>query len=286
MSRTIRANPGISMLAEIAAMLVLISAAVAGGLLQLNGSALAQPAVPPAPTGLSAESVTHNSVALRWDDPEDGSISGYQVLRRSRDWLEYEEENGLPEFETVVDDTGSPEASYLDTSVVPRTRYVYTVRARNPGGLGPPSNYVNVETSEPPFLPAVPEPLPEPTQSLSTSPRGQSAILAPQDSVSLNRNGRQDHSATGSHALGLESEFRKFTSVQEHTGSAVSTYTETALSSDKGFEFPVASLNRGGWSHESNSLGVPTLSEPVIALVSPPQNGAGLASSRTTTGQG
>ena len=42
----------------------------------------AQAAVPAAPTGLTTTSVSHDSVTLGWDDPDDGSITGYLVLRR------------------------------------------------------------------------------------------------------------------------------------------------------------------------------------------------------------
>ena len=113
------------------------------------------PSVPAAPTGLTATSVSHDSATLTWDDPGDGSITGYQVLRRSRDGDEYGDGQGAAEFVAVIDDTGSAATTYTDTSVAARTRYVYRVKAINSEGMSERSTYLNVETPE--------QPTPEPT---------------------------------------------------------------------------------------------------------------------------
>ena len=105
-----------------------------------------QTSTPDSPTGLTASSVSHDSVTLSWDDPDDDSITGYRVLRRSRDGDEYGDGEGSAEFVPIVDDTGSPAASYTDTSVTARTRYVYRAKAINPAGLSERSSYLNVET--------------------------------------------------------------------------------------------------------------------------------------------
>ena len=117
---------------------------------------------PAAPAGLSAASVAHDSVALTWDDPGDGSITGYRVLRRSRDGDEYEDGEGAAAFVAVVDDTGSPATSHTDTSVTARTRYVYRVKAINAAGLSGRSTWLNVET------PAAPPPTPAPVVVTAT----------------------------------------------------------------------------------------------------------------------
>ena len=104
------------------------------------------PSAPAAPTGLTASSVSHDSVTLSWDDPDDDSITGYRVLRRSRDGEAHGDGEGSAEFVPIVDDTGSPAASYTDTSVTARTKYVYRAKAINPAGLSERSSYVNVET--------------------------------------------------------------------------------------------------------------------------------------------
>ena len=106
----------------------------------------AQSSVPEAPTGLTATSVSHDSVTLGWDDPDDHSITGYQVLRQSRDGDEYGDGQGAAEFAAITDDTASSATTYTDTSVTARTRYVYRVKAINSEGTSEQSNYVNVET--------------------------------------------------------------------------------------------------------------------------------------------
>ena len=57
---------------------------------------------PPAkPTGLTG-TVSHDSVSITWDNPEDDTITGYQILRRNRAL----HEQGV--FLVHVDDTGTP----------------------------------------------------------------------------------------------------------------------------------------------------------------------------------
>ena len=107
----------------------------------------AAPTPPAPPTGLRATDVSHQRVTLTWDDPENSSITGHQVLRRTRDGDQYGDGQGASEFVVIINDTGSAAPSYNDTSVSPRIRYVYRVKARNAAGLGPRSTYLNVETS-------------------------------------------------------------------------------------------------------------------------------------------
>ena len=114
------------------------------------------PSAPAKPTGLTASSVSHDSVTLSWDDPDDDSITGYRVLRRSRDGDAHGDGEGSAQFVVIMDDTGTSDASYTDTSVTARTRYVYRVKAINAVGLSERSGYVNVET------PAAPQPTPAP----------------------------------------------------------------------------------------------------------------------------
>jgi hypothetical protein len=73
-------------------VLLVLAALLTSGDSQLTGGnvAHAQSADPPAkPTGLTASPASHDSVTLTWDDPGDDSITGYQVLRRSRDGSTY-----------------------------------------------------------------------------------------------------------------------------------------------------------------------------------------------------
>ena len=131
-----------------------------------------QPTVPSMPMGLAGSSATHDSVALTWDDPGDSTIENYQVLRRSRDGTEYGDGLGSAEFVVIVDSTGSPAATYTDTSVTPKARYVYRVKARNPHGLSEASGDADAET------PAAP---PDTTQSAVRGSRPNVVLILADD---------------------------------------------------------------------------------------------------------
>ena len=96
--------------------------------------------VPAAPTGLTATTVSHDRVTLTWNDPGDGSITGYQILRRDI----VNQETGV--FTTIADNTGTSATMYTDTSVNARTRYAYRIKAWNQAGLSELSDWVDVET--------------------------------------------------------------------------------------------------------------------------------------------
>ena len=93
---------------------------------------------PPAPKGLTGTINDDGSITLSWTAPEDDSVTGYQILRRRPQ----REETDL---EVYVDDTGSPAATYTDTTTVEPTRYVYRVKARNAAGLSEWSNFVRLD---------------------------------------------------------------------------------------------------------------------------------------------
>lgn len=95
---------------------------------------------PAPPTGLTAATSSHDWVWLRWDDPQDDSVTGYQVLRRNPGI------DGTGVFEVVVEDTGSPDNQFVDGTVVAGTRYVYWVKAMNGVGLSEQSDHSVVDT--------------------------------------------------------------------------------------------------------------------------------------------
>ena len=122
------------------------------------GSAGAQNAGPPRPTGLVAAAVSHDAVTLSWDVPDDDSITGYRILRRDI-------VNQPPgTFSTVENDTASADANYIDDTVQPETRYAYRIVALNDSGASRRSGYVNVTTPAEPAQPVEqesPDPDPE-----------------------------------------------------------------------------------------------------------------------------
>ena len=132
------------------------------------------PAGPPRkPTGLKGYE-DHEWVALRWDDPGDDTITGYQVLRRNP----AVDAQGV--FHIIENDTGSAATEYVDRmDVEPETDYVYRIKARNAAGLSSQSDYFDARTpaGPPPGSPATPNGAdrrgaPLPCDALLGRPRG------------------------------------------------------------------------------------------------------------------
>ena len=109
-----------------------------GETLTSDASSAVTPAPPPAPANLTATVNQDGSVTLSWDDPDDDSITGYQILRRRPPM-------GESTLEIYVDDTGSADTSYTDESVAAGVRHVYRIKAINSAGLSEESNYVRAE---------------------------------------------------------------------------------------------------------------------------------------------
>ena len=122
----------------------------------------AEAVAPARPEGLSAD-VSHDSVRLTWDDPDDPSITGYQILRLQRDL------HDLGEFQIHVDDTRESLTSYVDTDVAASKRYVYRVRARNSEGLSRQSKFANADTPAP-VSTATPTPTTTPEATATPTP--------------------------------------------------------------------------------------------------------------------
>ncbi len=94
---------------------------------------------PAKPTGLTG-TVSHNAVSLSWDDPDDDTITGYQILRRDRAL------HRVGEFLIYEDDTGSALPQYVDQDVELEVRYVYRIKARNAAGLSKHSHWFQANT--------------------------------------------------------------------------------------------------------------------------------------------
>ena len=87
-------------------------------------------------TGLTT-SITHDRVAVSWDDPGGDSTMGYQVLRRPVDGDEYGDGRSAPGFVAVTDDTGSVSTTKSATVVLTgavRTERPRTLTATATGG--------------------------------------------------------------------------------------------------------------------------------------------------------
>ena len=231
--------------------------------------------VPERPTGLSVSSQTHDSVTLTWDDPGDNSIQSYQILRRSRDGSTYGDGRGAAEFVVIVDDTGSSASSYTDTSVMPRRRYVYRVKARNRQGLSNVSSYANAET------PGIPPP--------PAAPRNLTADGAAPDRVELSWDDPQDSSITGYQILrrsrdgpeyGDDLGPSKFSVIVDDTGSPATTYIDSTAGPRTRYAYALKARNPYGLSQRSGTahaeIRVPPASPAGLVLVSASRDGVTL----------
>ena len=206
--------------------------------------------VPAQPTGLTAGAVSHDSVTITWDDPGDDSITGYRVLRRSRDGDTYGDGQGAAAFAAIEDDTGTAATSYTDTPVTPRTRYVYRVEAVNAYGRSPHSRYVNVETPKAPEEPAVP-----------AQPTGPKVGAVSHDSVTITWDDPWDSSITGYRILrrsrdgdtygdGLGAP--EFVAIADDTGTAEPTYADTSVAPSTRYVYRVKAINAHELSERSD----------------------------------
>ena len=109
----------------------------------------AAPVLPAKPTGLLA-ATTHSTVLLFWTNPNDDTITGYQILRGP----------DAANLAVLTTDTGNTSTEYTDDTVEPATQYFYSVRARNAEGLSPQSDPISVTTHAAP---------PEPEIALATA---------------------------------------------------------------------------------------------------------------------
>ena len=207
------------------------------------------PGVPAMPAGLTTGPVSHDSVTITWNDPEDDSITGYKVFRRSRDGDEYGDGQGAAAFKAIEQNTGSQATSYTDTSVEARTRYVYRIKARNPAGLGPRSTYLNVET----------EPLSPPS-----APTGLTEFLVFWDRATIQWDDPEDSTITHYQVLRRVGSSGEFTTIEEDTESATTQYTDNSVSGNTEYEYRLVAVNAGGPSEQSASLSLRTWPAAIV----------------------
>ncbi len=104
--------------------------------------AAAAPTGPPGrPRNLTGAANSDGTVTLRWDAPDDDSVTGYQILRRRP-------REGEETLLVYVNDTGSTATGYTDRDVTPDVSYAYRVKAINAAGLSRRSKSVNVTPVE------------------------------------------------------------------------------------------------------------------------------------------
>ena len=97
---------------------------------------------PGSPRNLTGTVNPDGTVTLYWDAPNDGTVTGYQILRRRPS----EGENTLL---VHVNDTESTATDYTDNDVTPDVLHAYRVKAINAVGLSGQSNFVNITPGQP-----------------------------------------------------------------------------------------------------------------------------------------
>ena len=206
--------------------------------------AAAEPSEPPAkPRGLSA-TATHGQVVLTWDDPGDGSITGYVILRRVRE----NDEGG--EFSELVADTGTAATTYTDDTVAAGTTYTYRIKAINEHGVSERSRWFHID------IPAAPVP---------AKPTGLSAT-ATHDQVVLTWDDPGDESITGYvilRRLRYDDPKGHFDELKADTGSAATTYTDDSVKANTSYTYRIKAINEhGGLSERSRWFHIDTPAAP------------------------
>ena len=101
------------------------------------------PTDPPGkPRNLTGTANADGTVTLRWDAPNDDSVTGYQILRRRP-------REGEKILLVHVNDTGSTATEYTDDDVTPDVGHAYRVKAIHAVGLSKQSNFVSVTPTQP-----------------------------------------------------------------------------------------------------------------------------------------
>ena len=209
---------------------------------QASGEAAVQ--LPPAvPTGVHS-AARHDRVMLNWNDPQDGAITGYRILRA-------DVVDGVQgEFAVLTENTGSADTGYTDRAVEAETSYVYRIHAIGPGGVSGPSPDLAVNTPPAPVTVVVSPADPQ-------APSGLAAELADgQVVLSWDPPAEDADTVTGYEILRAEGQ-GELSTLAADTGSTATTYTDaTAASAGASYAYRVKAIRDGERSGASNEARV------------------------------
>ena len=204
---------------------------------------------PDQPKGLEA-TASQGQVVLTWDDPQDGSITGYVILRRVR----VNDTGG--DFDVLVANTNTAALTYTDDTVAAGLTYTYRIKAINEHGVSERSRWVHIDT------PAAPVP---------DKPTGLEAT-ATHDSVTLTWDDSQDDSITGYVILRrvrVNDTGGDFDELLANTGTAATTYTDDSVSAETRYTYRIKAINQYGTSERSRWYHVDTPAPPEPAANNP-----------------
>ena len=197
---------------------------------------------PEAPTGLTASSIEHNSLTLTWDDPQDDSITGYQVLRGAS------EDN----LSTLEPDTGNASTAYTDSTAAAETTYFYAVTALSADGDSAQSSAISVTT------PAEPQSAEQPVQNdPPAAPTSLTASSIEHDSLTLTWDDPQDDSITGYQVL-RGTDYKNLPTIEEDTRSSSPSYTDNTVDQATAYFYQVVALSADTESPRSATIDVAT----------------------------
>ena len=187
------------------------------------------------PTGLEA-TATHDSVTLTWDDPDDESITGYEILRG----------DGQTEPTTLVAATGSAVAIYADNTATQASEiYTYLVRALRGDEKSEASDEAVVQL---------------PPEALRSVVSGVS-----HDSVLLAWSSPQDDTVTGYRILRADSVdgvSGQFATIVADTGSVEASYADDGVGPERDYLYRVLVISAHGVSSPSPDVSVSTPAAP------------------------
>ncbi len=204
---------------------------------------------PEPPTGLSTV-VSHDSVTLSWDDPGDGTVVGYVVLRRDKDI------HLQGTFVTLAPDTGSAATVYVDASVEPGRRYVYRIKAINAAGTSDRSTWVRAYT-----------PAAEPASGRPAKPAGLISAFT-HDSVTLAWDDPGDSTVVGYVILRRDKDIHPqgtFRTITADTGTNATTYTDHTAQPERRYVYRIKAINAHGRSDISSWVRAHTPAAPDAA---------------------
>ena len=192
--------------------------------------------VPSKPTGLTA-APSHDRVTLSWNEPQDSSITGYQIWRGA----------DAASLASIKADTGNALVSYVDNTVTAETVYHYAVSAINQTGTGDRSGAVSTTT------PATPQP--------PTAPTGLTTSGVTHNSITLSWTDPEDTSITGYRVL-RGNEAGNLTAIAQDTGNANVEYTDSTVAAETAYHYAVLALNPNGPGAQSATVSATTPAAP------------------------
>ena len=197
---------------------------------------------PAAPTSLTTSLVEHNSLTLTWHNPQDSTITGYQILRGT----------DADSLHTIEPNTGSPSTNYTDSTVEPETTYHYAVIALSQDGDGAQST-TSVTT------------LAEPEETVQNdppaAPTGLVASQVGHSVLTLTWNDPQDDNITGYRILrGTEAD--NLAVINSDTASNATEYEDDTVAPETAYHYAVLARSANGEGTQSDIISATTPAAP------------------------